>query len=242
MTVQLKTVMQPCSVIQAYFVIIGTDICKETKVDVEISVEDFLEQISMETCFYLIKLFSKNIMLPRDDRMIDYFDPEEPFTALAVLARDLGATLLAEHAEEVEQLGIDLREAKLITKVGKGSWKVDDFKGGVSKAGRTLLIAETALGHVCGGFTVCSWAWGDDYAKASFIFSLVPKLERFELLYAGTVVTLNSSGFMFGRDLCFFSDGTVTSGEGTFRAHDRTCLLGDIGKVETRGWEIWRLC
>jgi hypothetical protein len=174
-------------------------------------------------------------------------------------------TLLAENAQAVESLPIELKAAELHIAKGSGPWDFGEFKAKVVGRAPLLVIVEFA-GGVCGGFAAVPFEDEDvaDPTGASFVFSLRPTAAWYPLKDKAIAVYLGSQGFSFGN-LCLgiHRDGNMYRAEKPTWQGSVRFLFGDsclsIGDRDERlqyavpsgwktdGWvrfarlEVWRV-
>jgi hypothetical protein len=85
-----------------------------------------------------------------------------------------------------------------IYKASRDGWSKEAFGQNVFNQGPTIILLETKLGAICGGFASKSWAATDvpnTNDNAAFVFNLN---ERFIPCDYGHAIHLKNNGFMFG--------------------------------------------
>jgi hypothetical protein len=195
-----------------------------------------------------------------DHLFADYFEPEA--TDVVKLANDVPEGSLIENSgEKLEDVfEIDLTNAKLLMEVKTGPFDMEEFVTKVvePEVNPTLLLLEWKPAFVVGGFAAVPWpkdegegfdrTYAADPARKSFIFSLEPKAQRFDLLEPDQALLRRTGGegqwrsFRFGDDLRLFDDGEC---EGSCCAYadgpDDRGFPCDRCDVSFTRFELWAL-
>jgi hypothetical protein len=234
---------------------VGEDhVCIEVPIDC--SVCDVLKKYSETTGRKGVSVWSSDARLEYDQLFADYFEPEA--TYLIKLANDFPeGSLMLKSGEKLESFGIDLTTAKLLMDVKAGPFDMEEFVTTVvePEVNPTLLLLEWKPGFVIGGLAAVSWPKDErhglsfccaaDQERKSFIFSLEPKVRRFDLLKPDLALMrrTNSSwrSFGFGNDLNVYDDGDCDSLAGSsFGVRDDASFPCERPVRLTR-FELWAL-
>jgi hypothetical protein len=160
--------------------------------------------------------------------------------------------LLSEYSDELESLGLDLSEARLLLSHDAGRWDfAGEFSARVSGVSPTLLLVSMSNSFVCGGFTRATWPMvprfgsvcARDSSQSSFVFLLSPRVERFDLWDSGWASTVGAAYFSVGSVLYVRSDGRcqdwpayLVGGPGTSGV-----LTGAREDAAFERFELWQL-
>jgi hypothetical protein len=186
----------------------------------------------------------------------DYFEPEA--TYMIKLANDFPeGSLMLTSGEKLEDLGIDLTNAKLLMELN-GPFDMEEFVTKVvePEVNPTVLLLEWKPGFVVGGFAGVPWPmdetslrdrhYGADPEKKSFIFSLEPKARRFDLLEASKALRRAAGSstriLMFGDDLFVWDDGCCARRSNFYGGgRDDGSFPDSTGNVCFTRFELWAL-
>jgi hypothetical protein len=201
-----------------------------------------------------ISMWSSCLRLDCNHLFADHFEPETTYEIKLVDGFREGG-LMQNSCEKLEGFGIDLTNAKSLMAVN-GPFDMEEFVTKVAEpeVNPTVLLLEWQPGFVIGGFAGVPWPkdegllgvyMGDPEGK-SFIFSLEPEAERFDLFVTEhallRVKHWRWRGFEFGDDLGVFDNGNCTGCSSVYAGSrdDGSFPIGFRGVRFTR-FELWAL-